>query len=320
MKVVCTLRRIQDQFGLSTADLERELRVHPRTVRKLLADTEKQGWRLTRAVLHRLILFAHSHGSQAFEVVPHPIWRTFVARQDEIAVFRGTRGSDAPIEDLLNDYLAQLGSHNARLNIPATCEQVQDAMVRLNCLFIGSPKANPASEMALALLWGAKPFQDQARNRARIPVQFLGMAPDHDFGTSALLRAGTWHGFELKASSAGRPRLLGVDWFEPEVYRSYRGSIKDGAVVAACHQPLGTDKPVTTIVIAGYTGLSSMLAANEAAYRSLPEFDPQGTPGNPWYTVMQASYEKRVDQLHSTDANRIVKEGSIEWTAPCTTA
>lgn len=314
MRVVCTLRRIKEQAGLLDADLVRELRMHPRTVQKLLADSEEQVWRLDRAALHRLILFTHSQGgAHAFEVIPHPIWRTFVARQDEIAVFRGTRSSDAPIEEFLNRYLAQIGSHDARLKMPTTCEEVKEAMMRSNCLFIGSPKANPASEMALALLWGAEPFNDQAANRARIPIQFLGMAPEH-VATSAVLRAGAWHGFEIKTRSADQPRLFPVDWFLPEIYGSYRGPIKDGAVVAACLQPLGTREPVATVVIAGYTGLSSMLVAHEAAYGSLPDFDPQTAPGRPRYALMRVSYQKRGENIRSTDITRIVEEDEVKWT------
>jgi hypothetical protein len=315
VKVVCTLGDIQHKLGATDAQLGRELMMDTRTISKLLADDEAAAWRLDRAQLHRLILFANSHGLQAFKIVRHPIWSTFTARVDEIAVFRGTRSSDAPIEEFLNRYLAQLGSHNVHLNIPSTPRQVEDAMTQVNCLFIGSPRAHPASEMALALLWGAEPFQDQSGNRARIPIQFLGMTPDHEFKSSALLRDGTWHGFELKTGSR-QPLLWKVDWFRPEVYSAHRGSITDGAVLVACYQPLRTREAVTTIVIAGYTALSSMIAANEAAYRSLPDFDPQEAPGSPWYTAMKASYEKRGDQPRSTEVTQLVKDNSVEWTPP----
>lgn len=315
MKVVCTLRRIRDQLDASPAELGRQLKMDTRMINKLLGDGESKTWRLNREQVHRLVLFANSYGHQAFEVVRHPIWRTFAARKDEIAVFRGSRSSDAPIEEFLNRYLGQLGSYNVHLKMAHTSQEVEDAMTGRNCLFIGSPKAHPASEMALALLWGAEPFQDPAKNRARIPVQFLGMTPDHNTKTSVLLREGNWHGFELKTGGR-QPSMLKVDWFPPEVYSAHRGTITDGAVLVACYQPLHTREPVTTIILAGYTGLSSMLAANEAAYGSLPNFDPQEAPAKPWYTAMTASYEKRGDHVQSTDVNRIVDEDSVEWTPP----
>src|SRR6476659_627209 len=95
------------------------------------------------------------------------------------------------------------------------------------------------------------------------------------------------------------------------------GELHDGAALAVCYQPLGTQKQVSSIVIAGYTGLSSMLAAEEAAYK-LPEFDPEKTPGDPWYTVMRCSYHKRRDYPRSTEITRIVEPGSVKWTPPCT--
>src|SRR6476469_8649604 len=97
---------------------------------------------------------------------------------------------------------------------------------------------------------------------------------------------------ELQCGNS-QPELLKVDWLPPERYASFRGRLHDGAALAVCYQPLGTQKQVSSIVIAGYTGLSSMLAAEEAAYKLPefdPEFDPEKTPGDPWYTVMRCSY------------------------------
>src|SRR6478672_6378145 len=108
-------------------------------------------------------------------------------------------------------------------------------MKERNCLFIGSPKANPACEIALALLWGARPFEARASDRPRIPIRFVGMVPEHEFKTNALLKEGPWHGFELQCGNS-QPELLKVDWLPPERYASFRGRLHDGAALAVCYQ------------------------------------------------------------------------------------
>lgn len=315
MKVFCNLGAIMEAHGFSKADLQRELGMDNRAITKLLLDNEKNSWRLDRETFYRLALFAHAQGFEAFRIVPHPMWQTFHEAQEEITIFRGTRSSDAPIEEFLVRYLHQLNSRNIQSTTAHV--DVEQAMREKNCLFIGSPKANPASEMALALLWGAKPFDPSPKNYAHLPFHFIGMTPEHDFSESALLKAGPWHGFELMLPGKS-PKLLKLEWLPSDRYARHRGPLTDGAVITACYQPLGTQKHVTTIIISGYTGLSSMFAAGEAAYRALPDFNPENTPRDPWFTILRFSYDKRRDFPWSSEIARIVKQESLDWTGPFT--
>jgi len=71
--VQCMLRQIQEELGLTKADLSGELRMDHRTIDKMLADAEENPWHLDRGALHRYIAFAHSHGFEPFRVRTHAV-------------------------------------------------------------------------------------------------------------------------------------------------------------------------------------------------------------------------------------------------------
>lgn len=311
MRVLCILREIQDQLGLSKTDLERELSMDPRTIEKLLADSDRDPWRLDRDMLHRYVLFAHEHGFEAFRVEPHPIWKNF-ENSEEISIFRGPKKADVPVESLLVKYFERL---NSQTHATTVAEGVEDSMKQHNCVFIGSPKSNRATEMALALLWEARPFDSQAKNCDRIPIHFLGMSSEQA-NTSALLRESSRHGFGIQIPGTTRRSYLKVDWLPPERYPSHQGDGQDGAVLVVCHCPLGTQKNVTTVVIAGYTGLATLVAAKEATYKKIPDLEPEATPGQPCFGVLKFRFKKRRQHRGSLDNLRTAEEESARWGPP----
>jgi hypothetical protein len=313
MQVICLLREIQERLDLTKADLKRELGIDARALDKLLADSDDDPWRLDRDVLHRLFLFAHEHGfEQPFRVEPNPIWKDF-EDSEGARIFRGTRKSDVPVESHLLRYLERL--HSEKTHSTTTFDGVEEAMKLSNCVFIGSPKASPASEIALARLWDAEPFDDQSKNRGRIPIHFLGMRPEQK-PTSALLEESTRHGFNIQCPGVNGRSYLKVDWLPLEKYAPYKGSGQDAAILVICRQPLGTKENVTTILIAGYTGLSTLVAAQEITSKKIPDLKAEEHPGQPCFAALKFRFRKKPQYRRSLDNLRTAEEGSAKWAPP----
>lgn len=310
MRVICMLSEIQEELGLKKADLERELSMDARTIDKLLADTDSDPWRLDREALHRYFLFAHSHGFDAFRIEPHAIWRSF--ENSEVTIFRGPKKADVPVESHLVKYFERL---NCEVSSSTTPAGIEEAMKEHNCVIIGSPKANRASESALALLWKAEPFKAEAKNREKIPISFLGMYAGRE-EPSALLQESTRYGLHVLPPGSSERNYLKVDWLPPEKYAPHKGTGQDAAILVVCNRPLETQKDVTTIVIAGYTGLATLVAAQEVTYKHVPDLRPEETPGEPCLAVLKFRYKKRRQHHRALDNLRSAEEGSAKWAPP----
>ncbi|HKV09300.1 MAG TPA: hypothetical protein VJ725_14245 [Thermoanaerobaculia bacterium] len=309
------LREILEKSELTKEDLCRELKVDKRTVDKLLKDNDKENWRLNRAQFYRYALFAHEHGYDAFRVVVHPIWRTFEHREGA-KIFRGPRtAADVPVESHLTDYFQRLHSDGTQSMMSSDVSEVAGWMKSSNCVFIGSPKASPASEIALALLWGAEPFSPRPENRDRIPIHFLGMIPDNQ-RSSASVEEGPRHGLAVQVHSGEARSFLKVDRIPAAEYAAFEGEGQDAAVLVACNRPLGTDKDVTTIVIAGYSGPSTLAAAQEATSKGIPDLRPDETPGQPVFAVMKVQSKKKRQFRKSLDGLRTPIAKTAKWGPP----
>jgi hypothetical protein len=106
-------------------------------------------------------------------------------------------------------------------------------------------------------------------------------------------------------------KFLKVDWLSPEKYKAQKGSVrKDAAAVVACFRPFGTARDVTTIIIAGYTGRSTLFAAEQATDESLPELDPSENPGRPCFSVLKFEYN---DRTRSEQAKKVSKTWAPPW-------
>jgi hypothetical protein len=315
MRVCCNLGVIKEELRLTMSDLCRELRLDARTIEKLIADTDDEPtWRLSRGSLHRYFLFAHRHGIEPFKIEPHAIWKNF--ENSEVTIFRGPTPADVPVESHLVEYLKNLHCQ-VRTSIASNGldDGIEGAMQNKNCVFIGSPKANPATEVAIASLWGALPFNAKAENRARIPIRFVGMQTDPG-ATSSLLEESTRHGIAVSIPTVNKRAFLKTDWMPPEKFGPFKGTGEDSAVLVVCERPLGAQKDVSTIVIAGYTGLATLTAAQEATYERIPDFQPEATPGQPCIAALRFTFRKRRQYNKSTDNLRTREEGSGQWAPP----
>jgi len=272
MRVVCILHELMSALGKDEAQIAKEIGIDKRSVRKLLAN--HQDWRLPRHTLEKLMLFAFAnhYPKGIFEIRPHPLWDTF--DDAPITIFRGSRTWDTDAEAKLRRFLENL-NHHPDTEVATDSEPgvdiaaIQGTMENHNCIFIGSPKTNPPSEIALALLWNAVPFDHSAENRQAIPIHILGMMPElHE--RSAILEPSTRNGFDLRLSSKQDRRFIRVSWETAEKYGDWTGQGEDAAVVVVAKDPFDTGRSVTTIVISGYTGRATFLASKELIYGEPP--------------------------------------------------
>jgi DNA-binding XRE family transcriptional regulator len=314
MRVVCKLEAIRNELGWDDAKLAEKLDADKRTIEKMLRDEDSNPWQLHRDSLYRYLLLAHETGIEAFKIEPNYLWQRFQSRSKNgaiVTIIRGDTGADAPVEDHLSKYLRRL---NLRTSATTTFAAIEDSMMNSNCIIIGSPKTNEASEIALARLWGAKPFDNDPQNQARIPIHFLGMTPVSG-RPSSLLLDGSSHGFSFQVPGEVKRRFLPVDWLPADQFWPSHEPGQDAALLAVCHRPLGTQQDVTTVVIAGYTGLSTLEAAREATDKSLPTLAAIENPGQPYFSLLRFKFDKQSSRL-PREGLRTVKEKTALWGPP----
>jgi hypothetical protein len=316
MRVVCSLSDIKNDLKLSVAYLAHVLGMDRRSVERLLADHDDDPWRLDRGPLHRLLLFAHEHGYEAFRFEPHELWATFM-NDPEIVIFRAPSQEDTKVERHLQGYFNRLDSVTHTSTAPPQPGEVEEVMRRKNVVIIGSPKSNPACEIALARLWQAEPFATQAGNRARVPVHFLGMSPDPGAKGSAMLEASTRHGFNIKVPGGAGRRFLRVDWVPPDRFPPAKFEGYDAALVVACRRPLGTEADVSTVVLAGYTALATLTAAEQATHRPPAALAPSAMLGMPAFALLRFRFTKRAPPKRPISEHlRILDDPSVRWAPP----
>ena len=328
------LRELAREADKDEKELARDIGIDPRTAKKVLEDGD---WELSRGKLEKLMLYAVRHGypNGIFLIEPDPLWRSFQKRTDTV-VYRGPHGYDTDAETNITQHLQLMnGNRETRMETGrrGKSDEIAKAMKSRNCIFVGSPKHNAATEIALALLCGAEPFDTKARNRERFPVQVLGMEPA-DAKASAVLTAGARHGFDVIPPDDPKRHFIRMDWRPKKDYDSWHGTAWDVAVIGICHAPLGTSENVTTIIIMGYTGLATLVATQQLtqqftqADRTYPQLTEEEAPftegqlaeaGKLHLAAFRFKFTKSSSRSHTDarDRRKPVKD-SGKWLPPWT--
>jgi hypothetical protein len=265
MRVRCILKEICDRYHISPAQLHAETQIHPKSLKHLLADED---WSLPKENYERLVKFAFNHGvSSVFVVEYDPIWDTF--KKTPTSIFRGDPAWDVEIERSLSRFIRNMGGKAKMVPATESAAAVKKAMRETNCIFVGSPKSNPATEIALCALYDATPFDDGRENRKELPLQIAGVAPRGNRHSAVLAPASRihGHGFDI---TAGARQFISVHWLPPDQYEHWHDTGPDAAVVAIRRSPLKTEKAVTTILLMGYNGLATESAARQLTHGGPP--------------------------------------------------
>jgi len=271
-----------------------------------------------------LMNWCHDQGGHFFDRVESTAWRTFTANVKTV-LFSGCDDRGAPLKNDLKvqEYVHTfLEERSCRVLPPQTgiddITTVRRAMRAHNCVFIGSPKSNPASEIALALMFQALPFNSSSENRSKMRLRFRSAHwPSRvgDYASIDLVEPGSSEGLVLRPEEwgeefsrqaraqrdAGSGRVQGsppseeilrVPWrpFD-EFCRAAGRSFEAGAIVVA-HRPLGATRDVTTMVLAGYSAYSTRQIAHDLARDLVGFADVSTQVGRPELRIAYTPYKK----------------------------
>jgi hypothetical protein len=308
--------------GETQARLAKRLMINPDHIARIAAGTWTD---ITRDQLQRLVNWAEPE--KMIELVDHPIWLTFADSEAKVFLGSGARGDilqpdeDAFVE--LRKLFREDGCkvHRVVKSVPSRevdvqplVEEVTGCMRSSNCVFIGGPRQNPATEIAIAHLWGEKPFRAVADHRTRkIPFDFVYPSWPQGTHESCFVRVDGFEnrGLEVYRKRHPEPLRLRMPFVSDHEWRNRTGLGWDFGIGVLCRNPVpGSTTPVTTLVLAGVGGLGTHCAAREVARDSL-HFDPHSVlDHHPQFRVLCGRYKKS-QGAH----NRTLQEGS-RWVGP----
>ncbi|HEX2831981.1 MAG TPA: hypothetical protein VHW00_03145 [Thermoanaerobaculia bacterium] len=317
MKLVCNVDELCAALKMTPEHLAVAAGIDRRTFSKLNAKGE--AWSLKREQIEILVKLAFKAGLEGFfRLEHHPAWSTFEHAPAQI--FRGIPDWDASVEAEITTFLKHKGGTPRTITGQPQESDVATALRESNCIFIGSPRNNPATEIALCLITGATPFDDSPRNREKVPIHMIGREPVEGRKSAILSASQHRHGFDVAGATAGR-RFLKVHWKPREEYVKWAGEGEDAAMIVVCRSPLNTAKNVTSVFVLGYTALSTQEAMTQLLEGDCPlPAESLSNAGKPHVLAWQFRFKKpRIASLTSkADPRRAIVDSGHWASAPWT--
>lgn len=258
---------------------------------------------ISRADFQKLLCWGKKHDKQLIAIVENPLWRTFSKR--DVVVLRGKSDTGNPLasdSDVETELLSALEQQQCRIqtramDVEEAKSSIPNLMSTTNCIFIGSPKLNAASEVALAELWALKPFDSTKRNQERSPLLFLwesGYNGRSGFGRPANdgEEIGIYVGTRDANGITKQRHVAPVDWKPQKAYANWTGKARDAGAIVACYKPLNSQAEVTSIVLAGHSGFATRDMALDFVGDGLRFEVEELRPGAPIMKVLSAPYKK----------------------------
>ncbi len=172
-------------------------------------------------------------------LLPHPFWDTFGQVTNGYA--SETNGAVVPIDD---DVLSKLRNADVPLHRSDIASFDPDVMKQSNCILVGSPVFNSATELALNALW----------NGTEPPFAF--QRPNWDVGESTPFRRSGEKAI-IYQDSKGK-WVTALDRWQPK-----KGSLPPSGALIVCRRPFDTEQDVTTMIIAGCSAGGTRKIAQE---------------------------------------------------------
>jgi DNA-binding Xre family transcriptional regulator len=297
------------------APLRAQLREHPKSElakkigvspQKLSAMIDDEWEYITRDAIERAADYLKLTATDLFEFVPAEFWKP-IEQAKRCTFLRGSVGvkrtehefhvpryddeATSAIKNFLRDSLPDIDEGVIADHLEDEVELVKRAE-RENCIVIGSPKSNAASEILISRFFGAKPFDSSTDNRRKIPFGFCW--PDNDPITS---RSSLACSALARRESKGRPGIalqgahITVDYRTPANFHSWQTKKgTDCGIVFVANKPFGTKKSVKLIVLAGFSGIGT-LAAAKALIQDFRYLEQLG--GEPYvFGIVEGRYTK----------------------------
>lgn len=316
-QVELRVRQALEALQLDAKAVAAEVGINPPHLERLRDGTWST---ISRTDLQKLLCWAKTKDLEVLSVIENPLWRTFI--KQEVQVFRGKSdtgnplASDSNVETELLNALEQEGCKfsTRALSEAEARNEIPELMKTTNCIFIGSPKLNAASEVALAQMWAVNPFDGSKKNHSRSPLLFVwesGYTGKSAFGRPRedSEHLGVYVGQRGGDGSVPRRHCAPVDWRPAKTYASWTGKAKDAGAIVVCYRPLSTQAEVTSIVLAGHSGFATHDMALDLVKDGLQFDTDELRVGVPSMKVLSAPYKK-----HSgLTANRIRIAKGRRW-------
>lgn len=264
---------------------------------------------ITRDAIERAVDFLNLNEADVFQFVTVDFWRP-IEQGQECTFLRGSQeGKRGEREFLIPRYDDEatsvikvfLRDSLPEVHDPVVADHLEDEVELLkrarreNCIVIGSPKSNAATEILLSRFFGAEPFDSSAENRRKIPFGFCWLedgpiATRSSLTCSALARRET----QNQAGIALKGVHVPADYKSAEDFRKWQTEEgRDCGLVFVANKPFGTNKDVKLIVLAGFSGIGT-LAAAKALIQDFRYLEQRGTESCV-YGVIEARYRKNAD-------------------------
>jgi hypothetical protein len=323
-EITFPLREIMQRAGVGDEELAKELRLD----RNHVAAIKNGVWkRLTPRELRRLGVWAARHGANLPMVRPNPLWATLTGGSVRLYPTAHPRGSgrkwEAEAEGKLADVFHRIGCQTEPTG-HLSPDSIIDSIRSANCVFIGSPKSNVATEFALAALFGIKPGNpsspiEDSRFKFHWPNPSM-LSNSSSFGRNIQRKEDPG----IRVAGAGRSHFIDASYIDPDQFLAWKGRGGDIGVVVVCRKPLDAVADVTTIVLCGFTGFATLDITRAIIEDGVPIFEYQFVPdlagfplepmipiGQPVIRFMRTTYEKRA----GSDSREPV-EDSRHWMPP----
>jgi hypothetical protein len=273
------LQRKLETTGKAKKRLAEEIGISPQKLQAILDDN--WGY-ITRDSIERVADYLGiEHGQEAFEFVPSTFWQS-VERSGQCAFVLKTRPRNEVfrIPGCDNDAIKTIRTfleYRHKLDCPfrddwQTAEQLLNISRSSNCIVIGSPKSNPATEILLSEFFAARPFSDQIEERRKFPFWFQWPEKFHHGVQSSLLPP------NLNAEEREKGGIvLKKGRFLVEYHADFNNWETDtgcdyGVVFVADH-PANEKTQFKLIVVAGMSGMGTVAAA-QALVRDFRDLEP----------------------------------------------
>lgn len=288
----------------SAADLQERFGINKRHIAQFRQDR----WGVTsRRELQILMSFAHQYGFSFLTLEPDQIWKTFDVGEAATFLSGAGRGGRRGMRDEDIAAMKLLSGEGIHLDTPENDGEVAPTtMLERNCVLIGSPKYNAASDLALRSL-----AADTQRTGSfqHIPFKFVWNDWQSVGKESAFCAQSTEDGrvglevalpsFPSRSRKRKAQQLGAIDEKAVRVFLSadLESTGKDYGwdfgVFVLCRHPLGTDAEVTTVLLGGLSAYATKEIARELSLGLLFLDFSHVAPGVPLWRILCCPWKRK---------------------------
>jgi Cro/C1-type HTH DNA-binding domain len=280
------LRQPLLESNLSTSALSKMVGVSVQTLNKMMDDDWDY---VARDAIERVADYFKLDASNVFALIPVEFWKQ-IEETKQYTFLRGSHDesgtedhwtipradSDATAEIIR--FVRHFDGSDAYADHQRDTEELIERAKNENCIVIGGPRTNAATEILLSRFFDAEPFSNDPDIRSRMPFGFC--LPD----SSSLKKQITLARCAKRATKGGRVLGITVNGVHVEadvthtrdyVLTSSPIAGKDCGLVFVANRPFKTNKDVKLIVLAGFGGIGTLGAA-KALIRDFRYLEPVG--------------------------------------------